>query len=563
MFEEKINLDLLKDKTWINVNKNKMILFVVLGLLLFTAILIAFTLKTDTSDWKISKTNWPLYVWMIGWNSKSNSEIIKNFQDSDPLYSNQSIIIQNFYSYKSYYDALILSFIQWDTPDIFVLNNSEYYPLFTSQVAWINPAYVSPSKFRTTYEWVFSDDLILSKWTWRDRVDFLAWLPMWYETLWIFYNRKYVKSKDVSSLSSINNLMSELKRKKPNIAPVWIWNGSTVIDSWDIITQFFMFNEDVLSIADLTWKLLKEAFGIYFLYWDINWYNGYNRKFSDLYNNWLNAVDLFTKGETYILFWYPSLLKNIKESSFNKNLLLAAPFPHFYSWIGNTLLNYNYFTIHKNTDNITLSNEFLRFLSTDEWSKIYLEHFPFLYPAKQSLIDERLEKKIDDEYNVVLNDFYNPDAKLKTFDKWLKNYYDDKIVKILDNPDNYELEFKKLINSISICKSHFCRWGNPIMKSTDTLLNQTSLILLRAFIISHFSPLPISTKLSLFKVWTHILSLLIHTFFHDSKFCFVTVIGVASIFISILGSNPYLFLITHRIFKNCEYNKTLGVHPPK
>ncbi|MDP2395871.1 MAG: hypothetical protein Q8M44_03080, partial [bacterium] len=119
--------------------------------------------------------------------------------------------------------------------------------------------------------------------------------------------------------------------------------------------------------------------------------------------------------------------------------------------------------------------------------------------------------------------------------------------------------------------------GNHIIKSTEILRippphtsgtpfvkgRNLSLILSNAWIISHFSHLPISFNVSLFKLCTQILILFIHISIRDFIFSLVTVIGVASIFISIFLSKIYFSLIDFIIFFKCLVLNILGVHHQK
>lgn len=436
----------------IEMNKNKIIFFIILFLAFIAIIFIAITIKSGKTFWVQSKANGIFKVWMINWDDDINTSLIKDFKKEYPEYELQKVEFVNFSNYNDYYYALSLAIIWWDAPDLFVLNNAEENPIYSSQIAWLDNKIIKPSSFRKRYRWVFSDDLIWSQWSGKDKIEFVIGLPFWYESLWIFFNRKYVKDTQLWTIGALNNIVAELKDKKSNIIPIWIGNWSTVIDSVDIITQFLMFDNKILSLSDVTWDKLKEAFSKYFLFWDTEWYNWFNSKFLELVNKWKKSVDLFAKWETYMLMWYPSLIKEIKKASFNKNFLLAAPFPKANSWKWNTLINYDYFVINRNSDNIKLWNLFLWFLSTDNWSKKFLDSYPYQLPALLSLESEKLDQYIDDDYNLILDDFYDPDSTLTTFDKWIKSLYDSNIINILDNQDTYKSEFLKMQSSI-LCKA--------------------------------------------------------------------------------------------------------------
>lgn len=448
------------------MNKNKLIFAIIWALLLIWILFVALTLKKDTWWTKESKTGWDFTIWML-WDNLENSKLVtENFIKVYPEYSNKNIIVESFSSYDDYSYSLVSAITSGKAPDIFVLNNNEKNSIYSNQVVWIDPAIINPNDFRKKFKWVFSDDLIVTSWNEEDSQEFLKWIPVWYETLWIFYNRRYVKNSELSSLSGLNNVVAELKDKKPNLIPIWIWNGSTVLWVEDIITQFFMLEDWIKWLSDVSGWKLKQSLASYFLYWDVSWYNGYDSRFLELSNMKESSVDLFSKWETFMVVWYPKLINEIAEKWFSKNFLLATSFPHYYSWWWKTLLNYNYFAINKDSEEYTLATDFLSYLASDIWADDYLNHFKYFLPALLSLESEKLDSKIHDDFNIVLNDFYNNDYELSSFDKWIKNLYDKNIISILDNSSNYETTFNKFRETI-LCKSKKITTLENLSKSCD------------------------------------------------------------------------------------------------
>lgn len=435
------------------MNKNKLIFAIIWLILLWLLLFIISSLN----KWKSSKSanNAPsdFSIWMIWDNLDWANQVINDFKSLNKEYSKKNIKVEVFSNFDDYNLTLMSAIASWKAPDVFVLNNNEKYSVFTNQTIWINPKYLNPNDFRKKFKWVFSDDLILSTTEWEKTQEFLKWVPVWYETLWIFYNRRYVKASELTSLSALNNVVANLKNKKPNLIPIWIWNGSTVYSAWDIVTQFFMLEDWVDSLSKVTWNKLKQSISSYFLFWDINWYNWFNSRFNELAKFWKTSLDLFSRGETFMVVWYPSLINKIAKNWFSKNFLQAVPFPHYFSWEGKTLVNYNYFVINKDTKNLDLANAFLLYLSSDIWAQNYLENFPYYLPALLSLESDKLEEKISDKFNIVLWDFYNDDYELSSFDKWVKELYDKNIITILDNASNYLNIFPKFQSKI-LCKAN-------------------------------------------------------------------------------------------------------------
>lgn len=427
------------------MNKNK-IFFAIIGAILLALIIYAIFVLRGAKQTD-ENSGWTFTIWMI-WNERDwGLKVVEHFKELYPDYSSKNIVVEVFPSYDDYYYSFVSALTSWKTPDVFVLNNNERNSIFSNQVVWLDSSYISSNDFRKKYKWFFSDDLIIP--SWED--EFVSWIPVWYESLGIYYNRRYVKNSEIKSLAWLNNVVSELKEKNKSVIPIWIWNWSTVIDSWDIVTQFFMLEDKVDWLEDLVWWNLINGLATYFLYWDRNWENGYDSKFMELTNLWQTSVDMFSKWETFMVVWYPSLIDVIDEKWFSKSFLLASPFPHYHSWEWKTLVNYNYFVINKDSEEMELANVFLSYLSSDIGAENYLDQFRYLLPWLMSLESDRLDEKIHKNFNVVLSDFYNPDYELSSFNKWVKNIYDKNIISILDNSANYESTFWKFRSEI-LCK---------------------------------------------------------------------------------------------------------------
>lgn len=434
------------------MNKNKLIFAIIWALLLLLIFYVVLNLKSSpwNNNWNTS-VKWDFSIWIV-WDevSKANN-VVNHFKSIYPAYSSLNIKVESFPNFDDYYMALSSAIIQDKTPDLFVLNNNEKQSLFSEQVVWISSDTINPNDFRKKYKWVFADDLIITSGEGDQKEEFLMWLPVWYETLWIFYNRRYIKDSDLDSLAWLNNIVAELKNKYPDLVPIWIGNWSTVYNVSDIISQFFMLESWVTWISDVVWNKLKQSFTSYFLFWDTVWNNSYDSRFLELTNLWQTSLDLFSKWDTFMVIWYPRVLNTIKEKWFSKNFLLAADFPHYFSWEWKTLLNYNYFVINKDTTNYDLATSFLSYLSSDTWANEYFKNFPYYLPAMLSLESDLLQTKVDPDYNIVLWDFINDDYLLSSFDKWIKNIYDKEIINILDNSSFFERDFEKFKQTI-LCK---------------------------------------------------------------------------------------------------------------
>lgn len=433
------------------MNKNKIIFAIIWVILVIWIILVILNLK-KTSDTSTTKSSWVLNIWTIWDKAESFNKVVEAFKKENKEYDWQEVKVESFWSYDDYFYSLNSAIISGKGPDIFVMNNNEKHSTFSEQVVWISPDTVNPNDFRKNYKWVFADDLIISNWEWDKKSEYLLWIPVWYEALWIFYNRKYVKESELSSISSLNNLVAELKNTKPDITPIWIWNGSTVYWVSDILTQFLMLESWVSSLDNASWDKLKQWLAWYMIYWDVDWDNAYNKKMEEMNKSSQTSLDMFSKWETFMVVGYPRLIEEIQKKWFSKNFLLASVFPHYVTWDWKALINYNYFVINKDSKNQALANKFLWYLASDVWATEYLKNYKYYLPALLSLESDKLEEKIHDDYNIILWNFFSSDYELSSFDKWVKNIYDKDLIPILDNPSWYEEAFKKFRTSL-LCKA--------------------------------------------------------------------------------------------------------------
>lgn len=433
------------------MNKNKIIFAIIWVILVIWIILVILNLK-KTSDTSTTKSAWVLNIWTIWDKAESFNKVVEAFKKANKEYDWQEVKVESFWSYDDYFYSLNSAIISGKAPDIFVMNNNEKHSTFSEQVVWISPDTVNPNDFRKKYKWVFADDLIISNWEWDKKSEYLLWIPVWYEALWIYYNRKYVKESELSSISSLNNLVAELKSSKPDITPIWIWNGSTVYWVSDILTQFLMLESWVSSLDNVSWDKLKQWLAWYMIYWDVDWDNAYNKKMEELNKSSQTSLDMFSKWETFMVVGYPRLIEEIQKKWFSKNFLLASVFPHYVTWDWKALINYNYFVINKDSKNQALANKFLWYLVSDAWATEYLKNYKYYLPALLSLESDKLQEKINDDYNIILWNFLSSDYELSSFDKWVKNIYDKDIISILDNPSWYEEAFKKFRAGI-LCKA--------------------------------------------------------------------------------------------------------------
>jgi len=442
------------DFSWLNKKK---IIFIIIAIILLLWVAFLVTIMKNSTKVTHKWANWNFTIWIF-WDKKEDFFNFVNEFKKDTWNKNLTVDIESFSSWEDYNFALASAISAWKAPDVFVLNSGET-SLFENQAIVLDPLKFDPDKFRNDYKTFIEDKLIVS--TVIDekenkKQEFIMWIPVWYETLWIFYNRlKWIQPSDFNSWSSLYARIQKLKERRWDIVPFWIGRWKTVEYSNEIITQFFML-ENVDNIDDVTQAKAKSVLSTYFTRYatsDSNWYDEIDQ---ELYRAWKTNLDAFSRGEVAMVAWFPRMLLKIDEKWFRKSALYAKPFPAYFNWSGKSYVNYNYFVLNKDSNNKQAAEAFLEYLNSDEWALKYLKTFPYYLPARNSLEWDVMDNYILDWYKIKLKDFDNQDLEKSTFDKKIKLIYDRKIVDILDDKldylDNFytfqkilKCKFKKII----------------------------------------------------------------------------------------------------------------------
>ncbi len=428
------------------LNRNKLVFFIISWVIVFIIIILIFIWWGSNKNKTKINTQSDFVIWTCFPDLKSTSDILESFKKAYPRYSSKSIKIENFTDYETYTYALASSFSSSTWPDVFVLNNNET-PAFSDMSLWISPDVIKVWDFRKNYKTVFSDDLILKT---EDGLEFLLWVPVWYEVLWLFYNKRYVRASELKTISSLNSAINRLKTTNKSSVPLAIWNWTTVAFSEDIATQFMILEDNANSFEKLTNTQIKTWLWAYLNYWYKDSNNDFNSKYSNLKDRDEKSSYLFANSDSFMIIWYPRLINDIEKNGWIPvNFLFVEPFPHYVPGKWNTLVNYNYFVLNKNSPNLTIWNDFLRFLFSSEWQKVFLKSYPFYLPAYLPLEWDIDNMKIHGKYNISIWDFYDNSYELTSFNKWIKNIYDRNMPLILDLWENYYNSFENFSRKLN------------------------------------------------------------------------------------------------------------------
>ena len=430
------------------MNNKKMIFLWILGFFVVIVIIIAIFLWKQTEENKKTTAKYTDFkIWILDDTREQFNAFLENFK-KDTNNSNFSVTIETFKNYEEYNMALSSAIIKGEAPDLYMLNNNEK-SIFLENAIWIDPDIISADDLRTYFYWFFWDDLIYSSWEKEQKVEFLVWVPFWFETLGLYYNFQRVNDvKKLKSFPELQNYIEEFHDNKPGLTALWIGMWSTVRNSSDIFSQFLM-AENANWIDVINSSNIKKSFSEYFSY---NWWdNWYVKADNILKEQWKTNLDYFIDWEIAMIFWYPRLLNDIDERGFKKQLLRAVNFPEFIN-DSKKMVNYNYFVLNKDSKNRELSYALLKYMFSEEWQLAYLNEHKYYLPWRISLYSEVKNIEINDSFYIKLKDFFNSEAEYSSFDKWLKVNYDRSIVKLLDDEVNYSERASNFISMLK-CKT--------------------------------------------------------------------------------------------------------------
>lgn len=467
------------------MQKNKMILFAIAGWLLVLVMFLMVFLWWS-GWWNKKTTKWPkeFNVWVVGDETAWFSDVIKGFKDKNAEYKDTEIKFTKFSNYSDYEKILLNVMSDGNSPDIFVINNnstsSEWEWLLDSKIIAIPDSAIWIDKFSKEFNKVF-DELVIQneeenkEWK-KIKANYLKWIPLWYETMGLFYNSRKVDTVP----STWAELDTEIQNKAEAwYSTVWIW-------TWD---KYTFNSSDIVSLL-----FLQNWIDNYKKIWDSNtentikWYKSYftdtNNKLSDLLtaqidNLKLTTVDHFVRWNIGILIGYPSLMKEIilaqKRTSWNSSLkaqfLRISPIPQINNWENKdknkewaswdkiNLINYNFFAISKYTKNQEMGLKFATYLSTMEAQEKYIASFPYYLPALKALEDWRLKENLGEWFiRATYAPFLEKDVELKSFNKWLKTEYDKFISTHLDDNTDPSILSKNIKSYIECNVSHIIKW---------------------------------------------------------------------------------------------------------
>jgi len=405
-------------------------IFIALGALVSLFMLfLAVNLNSEDGGDTNTRATWDLQIWILEDDAWDFSEITRAFWEIYPAYKWKNIKVESFYDKRSYDLALTSAFLRWKWPDIFVLNNTESSP-HENMVLGIDPVSVSPNDFRLRFAPIFWEELILSDET-DQNIEFLKGIPTWFQTLWIYYNRKYfLRPSEITTWNGLSKEINAIAKKySGSIVPIALWNGSSVSRSSETLQALFTleWNKDLIETDN---SEVRDVVALYTSLWERSGDNRYNYLSENIDKS---DIELFSEWKVAAIVWYPRDLLKIDDAGYQKSFLFATPFPAYDGKDKNTAIEYNYFAMNKESVNIPFARDFLSYLSSTVGQQQYIDSYPYYLSPETSILIEQQEKKILPAYNIVYKNFLEEGSELVSFNVGNTELFRSESQNILDN----------------------------------------------------------------------------------------------------------------------------------
>lgn len=160
--------------------------------------------------------------------------------------------------------------------------------------------------------------------------------------------------------------------------------------------------------------------------------------------------------------WSPRDLFEIDQIGYQKNFLFATHFPQHSANEANPkiAIEYNFFALNKDSDNISMAQDFLLYWVSSQWQQSYIDTFPYYLSPSITINAGMSEKKILSDYNIVYKNFMPEWAQLSAFNYGDITVFDSQIRNILQIEFRPEESLNSLSSYITCMTTKHSTWLN-------------------------------------------------------------------------------------------------------
>lgn len=144
------------------MSQNKLIFFIVAGVLIVLAVIGVMSLSSGGSN-SVIKAPSSLSVWVVGDDSAGYSDIIAGFKKANPSYATTDIQVTKFATEKDYESTLTNMMADGNSPDIFMVPSNEGNTVFSGKTLDIPSSVINTDDFSKNFNKLFDTLLIEQK----------------------------------------------------------------------------------------------------------------------------------------------------------------------------------------------------------------------------------------------------------------------------------------------------------------------------------------------------------------------------------------------------------------
>lgn len=377
---------------------------------------------------------WPkeLTVWVVGDDSAGFDPLITAFK-KNPVYKDTTVSVSKFASYEDYERTLINVIADGNSPDVFVVPSTGA-GLLESKTEPIPDSLFDQNDLSRNLSKLFDPLIMINPGKSADgkniQVTTLKWVPLGYETMGVYYNRSLLDSAVPASWEEFNTLLRDSTAQPP----VGLGLAGRYVTQAASIMSLFLVQSGITSLDKASDWAGTKALENYLSY-AIDQSNSIASNIPEMNQKVISTTDLFARGKVSVIFWFPSIVReleySIKRAGSDLNLerkdVRSAPVPQPTTGKKYNLARYNYFAVSKYAPNINAAADFVAFLATKEASSLYGAAFPQYLPARSDVLEERrAERNLAKGFQWIVYDSFIPpnDVELINFDRGLTSEFE-------------------------------------------------------------------------------------------------------------------------------------------
>lgn len=452
----------------------KIIFLIVVGILWLLGIIGIVTIANKQEAQTNSKVA-SLSIWVVGWTSEDYWKIFSGFNSLDKIYKDTILDIKVFPSYSNYRDILLSTLATGNGPDIFMIEWNGDDVLAGKSVPVPEP-FINLSDFEKRYEdiflpllWTIGED--------ENMVRTIKGVPLWYETLWIFYNKSFFpkvpKTWNEVWLLYLNNAP---------YFPINIWLGPRYTpDATDIIAYFFAKNgvsetkwlpwawggleeylkygttpsllsnamDQASEVIDSGTEVVENATDtdIAGETTEIQW-KPLNSLKDEYDETGYSTIDSFIRWKIGMIIWFPSTVREIEKAQKRAweeivtGLILTERIPQ--NTVAKARLNiarYKYLALNAKSVNPKAWADFLNYLMDQKTLATATDVFPYLISPDRTISQTQGQTALSPLFaRAYLNSFIPESSEiLVVYNYGLKNEYEKIFEETLDRNDKIDI----------------------------------------------------------------------------------------------------------------------------